>query len=43
MIKKIILGALILLTINTFAQSDNAKADDKKKANRVKPIKEILN
>jgi peptidylprolyl isomerase len=32
MIKKIILGALILLTINTFAQSDNAKADDKKKS-----------
>jgi len=31
MIKKIILGALILLTINTSAQSDKAKADDKKK------------
>ncbi len=31
MIKKIILGALILLTISTSAQSDNAKADDKKK------------
>ncbi len=31
MIKKIILGALILLSINTSAQSDNAKADDKKK------------
>ncbi len=31
MIKKIILGALILLTINTSAQSDNAKAEDKKK------------
>jgi len=31
MINKIILGALILLTINTSAQSDKAKADDKKK------------
>jgi len=32
MIKKIILGALILLTINTSAQNDKSKSDDNKKS-----------